>query len=359
MDQQRLSGLWPWSGHGRIAVGREHVPSAVCTAMLHGKRSMAGVACHVPMARPALPQRHQKIALQLSNSPSTRHLGAAARTVAAAQQSTPLAVRSLHVSAIAAAAADAASKAGAAAVADGAKRKFGWLVLAPTFLFTHVTLAWGLVPPVYFILRQTSLANTLLAGPQGAFVLSRRIPQWVPDGLVNPIVGEKQQQLQQLEDGSGGQRSKDAASVRRDLTVEDLVERLAQRGVRTAWRGGSTIFKGLRKAKVDSSADEEALARDAVRQIGGGGSSKHKGEGGSSGENSGAASDLSKRIRDYAGRHVRSTTEDIKLGQIRDGVAAWVLVKVSVRAGRRFNCRRGSLWLNDAMAYTCTPTHLR
>lgn len=175
----------------------------------------------------------------------------------------------------------------------------GLLVMLPTFVATHVTLAWALVPPVYLAMRQTQFANTLLAGPQGAWILSRQIPSWIPDVAVDGLVG----------------RSADAEEATQrtsPLTVEQLLERLARRGAHLAmWLGKSTYnsVRGTHK-------EEDELAQDAVRRVG------------AQDADQSVSSGFGQKLVRYTSSQARGAAHDIELGQIRDAVAAWVLVKV-------------------------------
>lgn len=191
----------------------------------------------------------------------------------------------------------------AAAAASAASRawKPSFAILAPTFLFTHVTLAWALVPPVYLFLRTTNLSNTLLAGPQGAWFLSRKVPDWVPDTMVDRLVGGL---------------PADGHAVKRP-TVEELIERLARRGIRILFNVGNSAFSAFRKG----SGEEDALAKAALRELRGGLGLKSE-------EVRDKADGIKEQIKGYTRRQAQGAVSEIQFGQIRDGVAAWVFVKI-------------------------------
>ncbi|UZJ56599.1 hypothetical protein CBS101457_005919 [Exobasidium rhododendri] len=192
---------------------------------------------------------------------------------------------------------------------NAAARAFkpSFLVLAPTFLFTHVTVAWALIPPVYLLLRSTNLSNTLLAGPQGAWFLSRKAPEWIPDTLIDSLVGGVPA------NASSSRRAK----MENRPTVEEIIERLARRAVRIFWNVGSTAYSGFK----GGAGEEEALTNAAMRQLRGGlGMEKQEVK-----EKAGGIKD---KVLGYTRKQAQGVAGDIKFGQIRDGVAAWVLVKV-------------------------------
>jgi hypothetical protein len=195
------------------------------------------------------------------------------------------------------------TEAAAGAISKAWKPSFA--ILAPTFLFTHVTMAWALVPPVYFFLRTTNLSNTLLAGPQGAWFLSRRVPAFIPDTLVDSLVG--------------GAPEKGHSSSQRP-TMEELIERLARRGIRIIYNVSRSAFAGLK----GGAGEENALAKAALRELRGGLGVKEE-------EVRDKADGLKDKIRGYTTRQAQSAVSDIQFGQIRDGVAAWVVVKVCTR----------------------------
>ena len=199
---------------------------------------------------------------------------------------------------------------GAAAIARSYRPSL--LALAPTFLFTHVTLAWALVPPVYVLLRSTNLSNTLLAGPQGAWFLSRKVPDWIPDTVIDGLVGGAPPNAV----ASGRQRTEG------NLTIEELIERLARRAIRIVWNVGSSAYTGLKGGR----GEEDALARAALRELRGGlGMERQEVKD----EVKEKASGVKDKLMGYTRKQAQGVASDIQFGQIRDGVAAWVLVKVS------------------------------
>ncbi|PWN90863.1 hypothetical protein FA10DRAFT_286536 [Acaromyces ingoldii] len=204
----------------------------------------------------------------------------------------------------------AAAQASAASALPSGRTRPSFAVLAPTFLFTHVTLAWALVPPVYLFLRTTNLSNSLLAGPQGAWFLSRQVPDFIPPQLIDAIVGPPPPSSKGRE-GQGQER--------RRLTVEELLERLARRAVGIVWstgRGAYGIYKGAR----GDVSEQDAIARAAVGEIRGGSKTREDGDT--------AVDGITNKILGATRKQAQGIAGDISFGQIRDGVAAWVLVKV-------------------------------
>lgn len=195
------------------------------------------------------------------------------------------------------------------AAKSAARRKPGILLLLPTFVFTHFTLGWALVPPIYFTLRQTNLSNALLAGPQGAWLLSRKVPEWIPDVVI---------------DGLAGPLPAGYEERHPQMTVEQLVERMARRGLQNGWKyakyGGSAV-KSLRKL---ASGDQEEITQEAMRKIGGTNADKAKG----ANEVEARANGIKDKIVGYTKRSARTAADEIDFGQIRDGLAAYILVKI-------------------------------
>ena len=206
-----------------------------------------------------------------------------------------------------------AASASAAAAGEAAKnavrQKPGFLLLIPTFVFTHFTLGWALVPPIYFTLRQTNISNALLAGPQGAWLLSRKVPDWIPDVVIDGLAGP-------LPPGQEERQSQ--------MTVEQLVERMARRGLQNGWKyakyGGNAV-QSLRKF---ASGDAEEITQEAMRKIGGTNPDKVKG----ANEVEARANGIKDRIIGYTKRSARTAADEIDFGQIRDGLAAYILVKI-------------------------------
>lgn len=101
-------------------------------------------------------------------------------------------------------------------------------------------------------------------------------------------------------------------------TVEELLERLARRGIRAAYNISTSAFSAFKKG----GGEEDALARAAIRELRGGlGFEKEEVK-----EKAGGYKD---KIKEFTSKQAQGAVGDIKFGQIRDGVAAWVLVKVS------------------------------
>lgn len=204
-----------------------------------------------------------------------------------------------------AAAASAAGQAAKTAV----RQKPGFLLLIPTFVFTHFTLGWALVPPIYFTLRQTNISNALLAGPQGAWLLSRKVPDWIPDVVIDGLAGP-------LPPGQEDRYS--------EMTVEQLVERMARRGLQNGWKYAKYGGKAVQSLRKLASGDQEEITQEAMRKIGGTNADKAKG----ANEVEARANGIKDRILGYTKQSARSAADEIDFGQIRDGLAAYILVKI-------------------------------
>lgn len=229
---------------------------------------------------------------------------------------------------LAASAAGAASRASTAA-SSAASTLRGWsAVRASPFkhLFTfgalHVTIAQLSLIPAYAFLHYSGIGNTLLAGPQAAYLLQRPLPSWAISSLG----------LKQPSTLEGGKLAKGP-------TVEDALEVGLKRVASGAWASGGAVFrliggfqksfdkedpvgslanianetKKLRSSDAKEGAEEADRAIDSLkRKKSWTGSAKEK---------------LGGRARDIAG--------DVKLAQVRDALGAWVIVKVSRYLGNR------------------------
>ncbi|PWN33392.1 uncharacterized protein FA14DRAFT_61806 [Meira miltonrushii] len=203
----------------------------------------------------------------------------------------------------------AAASAATEAAKTAVRQKPGYLLLIPTFVFTHFTLGWALVPPIYFTLRQTNISNALLAGPQGAWLLSRKVPDWVPDVVIDGLAGP-------LPPGQEDRHS--------EMTVEQLVERMARRGLQNGWKYAKYGGKAVQSLRKLASGDQEEITQEAMRKIGGTNADKAKG----ANEVEARANGIKDRIVGYTKRSARSAADEIDFGQIRDGLAAYILVKI-------------------------------
>lgn len=133
------------------------------------------------------------------------------------------------------------------------------------------------------------------------------MPDWVPDTLIDGLIGGV----------PANASSSSKAKMDRHPTVEELIERLARRAIRIFWNVGSSAYAGIK----GGAGEEDALARAAMRELRGGlGMEKQ--------EVKEEANGLKDRVMGYTRKQAQGVASDIQFGQIRDGVAAWVLVKV-------------------------------
>ncbi|EPQ29401.1 uncharacterized protein PFL1_03156 [Pseudozyma flocculosa PF-1] len=228
-------------------------------------------------------------------------------------------------------AAAAARGASAAATTTTANLR-GWsavkarpLVHASTFLALHVTVAWALVPPIYAFFRSTNTANALLAGPSVSYILAKPIPTWLPASLRGQSPSSSSSSASDAPDPTNNQVQ----------TVEDLLELQVRQFVKLLWKGGVGVYSTVNrfKAKDQHEGGEgdvtKGLARSAIAFL----------RGKAKGTDSDADTTLqqydeqheqSRRpgwAKGYFGEQARKNAGDIKLGQIRDAVAAYVVVK--------------------------------
>lgn len=228
---------------------------------------------------------------------------------------------------IAAAAAAAGTTASQSAVGASALRGLAAIRARPfvhllSFGVVHQSLAWVLLPPLYYFFRSTGAATSMLAGPQTAWILSRPVPSWLPvPGLsldANP------------EGGEGNARGKQA---KREPTVEDVLEQVIRRAARFSWTASRALYGQARSlesdwnrikggelpASIGAKSQPDEVADEAVRALKG---QDQSGEG-KAGWN---IPDLgfSDRVRKSAG--------EVRIREVVDGVAAYVVVKVSLPA---------------------------
>jgi hypothetical protein len=181
----------------------------------------------------------------------------------------------------------------------------------------HVGLAWALIPPIYLFLNNTNTATSLLAGPQAAYILSRKVPAWVPSPEGRLAVSEK---------GEVSGKTH-AAATDGERTVEDYIEAVLKSSVATGWKGGKAVLGGAKSLTAQLASlggdhkPEEAseMVGDALKDVTGG-----------HGSTSAKLKSMAGNAWDSTiGKRARERADDLKYGQIRDAVAAWVLVKVS------------------------------
>ncbi|PWN49806.1 hypothetical protein IE53DRAFT_387951 [Violaceomyces palustris] len=236
-----------------------------------------------------------------------------------------------------------------------------------SFATLHLTLAWALIPPIYTFFRSTGSANALLAGPQVAWILNRPVPDWFPLAMRIKRQGA---------DGSVDGFDDDHDGK---LTVEDLIEVMARNFAGKAWkasvgaygqakglgelaRGGMSLFK--KKAEVEDGKRaqeqeevelervEKTLTRSAMDLLRGVREKRRKGKEGTpvaDGSEEGSTTEsgeaeiraieeemvtrkerkgwISKSLGSTVGKSALRNAQEIKLTQVRDAIAAYVVVK--------------------------------
>lgn len=195
------------------------------------------------------------------------------------------------------------------------QRPFAYLT---SFGALHVGLAWGLVPPLYWVLHSTNSATAMLAGPQAAYVLSRKVPSWVP------VPGYKAGLTHKASAG-GDETAGETQTGER--TVEDCLEAVVRSSIAAGWTGGKAVLGGAKSLTAQLSQlggvekPEEAgqIVSDALKDVTGG-------HGKSSAKLKSLAGDA---WNSTVGKGAREHASDLRYAQIRDAVAAWVIVKVS------------------------------
>ncbi|PWN98710.1 hypothetical protein FA09DRAFT_329218 [Tilletiopsis washingtonensis] len=179
---------------------------------------------------------------------------------------------------------------------------------ALTFAGVHVTIAQLALLPAYAVLRYTGLGTSLVAGPQAAYFLARPLPDWACSSL-------------------GIKEGTTDAGTKRAPTVEDAVEMGLKRVASGAWAGGGAIFRlvgAVKKGKDDPVAMLQQVTDEYKR-------GKQQGL-----EQADAAIDevkekksLKQSIGGALGGRAQKIAGDVKIGQVRDALGAYVIVKVS------------------------------
>lgn len=191
---------------------------------------------------------------------------------------------------------------------------------------------------VYLGLSATGTSNALLGGPQVAYVLSRPIPNWLPfsDSLTS--------QLDPSQDPSSSSSSSSSNKSKKEKpkTVEDLLDYFLRSSIKFGWSSGGAILSSIRSSSksLAENKDVQNLANllDDKADGGDGGrlvSATMKEMKGENGSNELKSKPFYKKVwddgLDTIGGQARKSAGEIHLGNVRDAIGAWVLVKVSIR----------------------------
>ncbi|CAO1612712.1 unnamed protein product [Jaminaea pallidilutea] len=113
---------------------------------------------------------------------------------------------------------------------------------AIVFPVLHSSIAWTLLGPTYLFLSATGLTPLFLAGPQGAAMLKTRIPSLVPNGVLY---------------GLNDCRSK---SGRDEVTVEEWMEVVLRKAAKNTWGAAKTV-RGLVNSFSSSGSGKNAESK--------------------------------------------------------------------------------------------------
>lgn len=113
---------------------------------------------------------------------------------------------------------------------------------AIVFPVLHSSIAWTLLGPTYLFLSSTGLTPLFLAGPQGAAMLKTRIPSFVPNGVLY---------------GLNDCRSK---SGRDEVTVEEWMEVVLRKAAKNTWGAAKTV-RGLVNSFSSSGSGKNAESK--------------------------------------------------------------------------------------------------
>lgn len=224
-----------------------------------------------------------------------------------------------------------------------------------SFGLLHQSIAWAALPPLFYFFQATGAATSLLAGPQVAWVLSRPVPGWLPVPFVDTkearrkgtseadSEAEKRKAEQRLSEAKAGiagavtgwiKGNKDLSQIsstvgadkhlerlaregreaetkarakgEKPLLVEDVVEQVVRRAVRT----GVTLSKTIYGQAQTWGKSEDEMAGDAIKTLEG----KHS---------------WGSHVPDFGlGDRVRKTAEGVSFREVLDGAAAYIVVKV-------------------------------
>lgn len=215
-----------------------------------------------------------------------------------------------------------------------------------SFGLLHQSIAWAALPPLFYFFQTTGAATALLAGPQVAWVLSRPVPHWLATPFVDKRKVHRKGSSPSQSDADAEKRNVEAGGRLRDvkagitsvvswikdkadisrvsravgeeaevvakakgqkpLLVEDIVEQIIRKAVRTGYTLSRSIYGHARTWGKDG----DEVADDAIKAL------EEKG------------SDRMHLSNFGLGDKVRETAEGVSFREILDGAAAYIVVKV-------------------------------
>lgn len=189
-----------------------------------------------------------------------------------------------------------------------------YLCVFPTL---HTTIAWGLLGPTYFFLAATGLTPLFLAGPQGVAVLKTRIPDFVPNGFVY---------------GLRDCRASVAARGTQEPTIEEWMETSIRKAAKGTWFGAKKLRSFI--TRVRGLNTPEGMTSEVERWA-----KVLEKKGLPDAEDAREPTEPSKS--NPLRRYITDQASGVKVRNLADAVAAWVLVKVScsVRSRARRNLK--------------------
>lgn len=182
---------------------------------------------------------------------------------------------------------------------------------ALAFVAIHPTIAWGLMTPMYFLCHYTSLSTLLLAGPGGGAVLNTRIPSFLP---ASAIYGLREARARHELHNPGGS----------DPTVEEWMEMAIRKFASSSWQ----VAKGIRnlvtnvKGSVDGDFSPPGFDLKTMKRV-----QKVAADVQAQGLD-GFKGDANEKKSWWHG-YVKNRAEEIRFREVADGVAAYILIKVS------------------------------
>ncbi|CEH16169.1 hypothetical protein CBOM_06035 [Ceraceosorus bombacis] len=190
----------------------------------------------------------------------------------------------------------------------------------------HVGISQVLLLPAYWAVHSAGLGNSMLAGPQAAWILSRPLPAWMANAVglgsapsKSPALTEEGQEIQSKQEIMRRRLERRG----RRATVEDLLELEVGKLASGAWGAGGGLirlisdFRASAQGPSGTGTDQESQrAMDELKGRGGGGDGAGDGAGAKS-WGTALGGSISTQARGIAG--------NIRITQVRDAFAAWVV----------------------------------
>lgn len=172
------------------------------------------------------------------------------------------------------------------------------------FSTVHTTIAWGLLGPTYLFLSATGLTPLFLAGPQGVAVLKTRIADFVPNGFVY---------------GLRDCRAKVHERGDPTPTIEEWMETSIKKAAKGIWTGAKALRGVVSRVRgLSTPAGVESEVERWAKSL--------QDKGLPTGED---AKQQDKVVTNPVSSFITNQEEGVKVRDLANGVAAWVLIKVS------------------------------